>query len=178
MKGGTKVMPPIFFSENVTAITIKCTWAIHTSFEITRLFFCAYHKWHMETLNKLRQRIGRFRANRNMKDVLLLHDNAQPHTGSRTRGAILKMERTVLPHPAHSPDLAPSNYRLFGPVRDALRGRHFVDDNELKQSFRDELQSGGRAFYSTGIQRLTQHWQKFVENGGDCGKIASQLQNM
>jgi hypothetical protein len=31
------------------------------------------------------------------------------------------VERTVLPHTAHSPDLAPSYYQLFGPVKDALR---------------------------------------------------------
>jgi hypothetical protein len=102
-----------------------------------------------------------------MKDVLLLHDNAQPHTSSRTRGAIANMGWTVLPCPAHSPGLAPSDYRLFGPVRDALHVRHFVDDNELKQSFRDELRIRGREFYSTGIQRLTQHWQKFVEIDGE-----------
>jgi hypothetical protein len=56
------------------------------------------------------------------------------------------MERTVLPHPAHSPDLAPSNYRLFGPLRDALHGRHFAYGSELKQSLLDELRSGGREF--------------------------------
>jgi hypothetical protein len=54
------------------------------------------------------------------------------------------MGRTVLPHPARSPDLAPSDYRVFGPVNTALRGRHFADDNELKQSFvkRSEVGAG------------------------------------
>jgi hypothetical protein len=56
------------------------------------------------------------------------------------------MEGTVLPHPAHSPDLAPSDYHLFGPVKDALRGRHFADDDELKQVFRDVLRSRGRGY--------------------------------
>jgi hypothetical protein len=78
-----------------------------------------------------------------MKDVLLLHDNAWPHTSLRTREAI---------EAAHSPDLAPSDCGLFGPVRDALRGRHFADGNELKQSFRDVLRSRGREFYNTGVQ--------------------------
>jgi hypothetical protein len=36
---------------------------------------------------------------------------------------------------AHSPDLAPSNYHLFGPVRDALCGCHFADDYKLKEVF-------------------------------------------
>jgi hypothetical protein len=38
-------------------------------------------------------------------------------------------------HPAHSPDLAFSDYHLFGPAKHALLGHHFADDKELKQSF-------------------------------------------
>jgi hypothetical protein len=37
--GGTKVMPPIFLSENVTTITTTFTWMTHTSFAITKPFF-------------------------------------------------------------------------------------------------------------------------------------------
>jgi hypothetical protein len=61
------------------------------------------------------------------------------------------MAWTVLPHPAHSPDLSPSDNHLFGPVREALRGRHFADGNELKHSFRDVPRSRDREFYNTGI---------------------------
>jgi hypothetical protein len=83
MKGSTKAMPPIFFSENVIAITMKFTWMIHTSVAIMRIFFhkvsiifntllpmlskmplhscckipClnfgAHHKWYKTTSNKL-----------------------------------------------------------------------------------------------------------------------------
>jgi hypothetical protein len=68
-----------------------------------------------------------------------------------------------LPHPAHSPNLSPSDCHLFGLVKDALHGCHFAGDNELKQSFNDVLQSQGREFYSTGIQCLTQRWKKCEE---------------
>jgi histone-lysine N-methyltransferase SETMAR len=91
-----------------------------------------------------------------MKDVLLLHDNARPHTSLRTCEAVAKMGRTILSLPAHSPDLAPSDCHLFGPVKDVLRRRYFADDSELKQRFRDGLRSRGREFYNTGTQRLTQ----------------------
>jgi hypothetical protein len=39
MTDGTKAMAPIYFSENIIAITVKFTWMIHTSFAIMRLFF-------------------------------------------------------------------------------------------------------------------------------------------
>jgi histone-lysine N-methyltransferase SETMAR len=96
------------------------------------------------TLNKLLQLIRTVRPDRNMKDVLLLHDNAQPHTGLCTREAIAGMERTVLPRPAHSPDLAPSDCHMFGPLKDEVRGRNFARDKELKQNFRDVRRCRGR----------------------------------
>jgi hypothetical protein len=45
------------------------------------------------------------------------------------------MEGTLLPRPAHSPELAPSDYHFFGPVKDAMHGSHFADEKELKQNF-------------------------------------------
>ena len=54
--------------------------------------------------------------------VLLLHDNAHPHTAIHTLQTLVKLGFTVLEHPAYSPDLAPSDYHLFGPFEDALRG--------------------------------------------------------
>jgi hypothetical protein len=50
-----------------------------------------------------------------------------------TREAIAKMGQTVLPHPAHILDLAPSNYYyLFAPVEKPPHGCHFAESNELK----------------------------------------------
>jgi hypothetical protein len=124
MRGGTKVMPPIFFSENVTATTVKFTWMIHISFEIIRLFF---HKASfcfntlLPTLSKtLYTNVVKFPTstwehimsgrrrlscdnmsvvcpNQNMKDVLLLHDNTQAHTSLSTCEAIAKVGWNVLP---------------------------------------------------------------------------------
>jgi transposase len=73
-----------------------------------------------KTLNKLQKRIRTVRTNRNMIDVLLLHDNAQPHTSLRMREAITTMGWTVLPRSGHSPDLAPTDYVLFYLVKDAI----------------------------------------------------------
>jgi hypothetical protein len=36
MRGGMKVMPPVFFPENVIAITMKFVWMIYPSFAIMR----------------------------------------------------------------------------------------------------------------------------------------------
>ena len=60
------------------------------------------------------------RPNRKTDQVLLLRDNTPPHTSPRTRQAITTTGWTVLPPPPYTPDLAPSDYNLFGPVKDAL----------------------------------------------------------
>ena len=56
-----------------------------------------------------------------MANVLLQHDNARPHTSIRTMEAITSFGWTVIPHPPYSPDLAPSDYHLFGPMKEGLR---------------------------------------------------------
>jgi hypothetical protein len=61
-----------------------------------------------------------------------------------------KWDVFFFPHPAHSAALAPSDYHLYGPVRQALNTYNFASENELKQSFHDVLQSQGTEFYITG----------------------------
>jgi len=41
------------------------------------------------------------------------------------------MRREVLPHPAYSPNLAPSDFHLFGPIRETLGGERFRTGNEV-----------------------------------------------
>jgi histone-lysine N-methyltransferase SETMAR len=68
-----------------------------------------------------------------------MRDNNRPHTSPRTRETITAIGWTVLPHSPYSPDLAPSEYQLFGPAKDGLGGQPLADNGELKHSVRDEL---------------------------------------
>jgi hypothetical protein len=69
----------------------------------------------------------------------------------------------------------PPHYYLSGLVKDAPCGRRFVHDKELKRSFRDVFRSTKGEFYNTGIQRLTQVWQKCDESDG--GFVVKQPHN-
>jgi hypothetical protein len=51
-----------------------------------------------------------------------LTTNANMLRSSQTVETINRLGFEVLDHPACSPDLAPSDYHLFGPLKNALRG--------------------------------------------------------
>jgi len=51
------------------------------------------------------------------KRVLLLHDNARPHTAAHTVNTLLDLKFEVLKRPPHSPGLAPSDFHLVGPMK-------------------------------------------------------------
>jgi hypothetical protein len=91
-----------------------------------------------------------------MNQVLSLHDKATPHTDLRKRETIATMGCTVLPPAPYSPNLAPSDFHLFGLLNDALRGRRFADDDELEHSMHEQLRRLNKKFYATGKERLTQ----------------------
>ena len=53
-----------------------------------------------------------------MNQVILVPDNARSHTSLSTREAITTVGWAVLPHPTYRPDSAPSDFHLFGPLKD------------------------------------------------------------
>ncbi|GFS15857.1 histone-lysine N-methyltransferase SETMAR [Elysia marginata] len=99
-----------------------------------------------QTLDKLREAIRRKRPGQLTNGVILQHDNATPHTARVTQGWLEKYGREILPHPTHSPDLAPSDY-LFGPLKRELAGKRFDDDEELVDHVRKWLQNLDGSFF-------------------------------
>ena len=102
-----------------------------------------------------------------MKKVFLQSDNARPHTSIKTSEAITSFGWTTVPHSPYSPDLAPSNYHLFGAMKEELSGRHYADDEEVKTAARNWLRSHPSEFYKAGIHALIQRRKTKVEKDGD-----------
>ena len=122
---------------------------------------------YVTTLKKTSSRLHRVRPTKAIADALLLHDNARPHTSRHTTAEIVKIGWEVLPHPPYSPDLAPSDFHLFGPLKEAHRGIHFKDEEAVKTSVRQWLRRQDLAFYRAGIHALVKRWTKTVEMDGD-----------
>ena len=68
------------------------------------------------------------------REIYLQHDNARPHISGKTTDAIWRLGFKRLPHPPYSPDLAPSDYWLFGEMKKPLRGKRYGDLKELKRA--------------------------------------------
>jgi len=92
---------------------------------------------------------------------LLLHDNARPHTTARTLETLKQLKWEAMEHPAHRPDLAPSDFHLFRPLKNALWGRRFsCDDDDVKAAVHQWLRAQPKTFFADGIKKLVGRWEK------------------
>ncbi|UYV79122.1 hypothetical protein LAZ67_17001171 [Cordylochernes scorpioides] len=86
--------------------------------------------------------------------VLFLHDNARPHASCKTVSTIIKLGFEVLEHPAYSPDLAPSDYFLFGLLKKELKGKRFDSDEDVQKVVQDFFHTLPKSAYKEGIYKL------------------------
>jgi hypothetical protein len=82
-------------------------------------------------VNYLKTAIGSKRRGLLSERLLLLHDNALPHTAAHTVDTLRTLKFEVLKQPPYSPDLAPSDFHLFGPMKQHLQGQKFAGNNEV-----------------------------------------------
>jgi len=59
--------------------------------------------------------------------IVLLHDNARPHTAVRTAQLLQQFRWEVFDHPPYNPDLAPNDYYLFMHLKKWLATQRFED---------------------------------------------------
>ena len=82
-------------------------------------------------------------------------------------GVCGQTRKEVLPHPPYSPDLAPSDYHLFGPMKKMLGGQKFDSDAEVQSTVHKWLrQQSASFFFASGIQKLVDRWDKCLNDFG------------
>ena len=122
---------------------------------------------YIDTLKKLKPQIQRVGPALKVSKVLLQHDNARPHTSLKTRKVTSFFGWTTISHSPYSPDLAPSDFYLFGTLKKSLRGRNFSSDEEVKIAVRKWLKTQPVEFYNEEICALVKRWEKAVRKAGD-----------
>ena len=63
--------------------------------------------------------------------------------------------------------MAPSDFHLFGPMKEHLRGQKFADDDEVMKAVQSWLKATPKSFILEGIRKLVDRWTKCVAKQGD-----------
>jgi hypothetical protein len=78
-----------------------------------------------------------------------------------------KIHWEILPHPAYSPDLAPSDFHLFGPIKVALRRKRLRAGNKVKLFVQRWLDEQPQTFFASGITKMPERWRRCTDVQGE-----------
>jgi len=78
------------------------------------------------------------------------------------QGSITKFGWRVLTHSAYNPSLAPTDFHLFGVLKDAVIGTKF-ETGDMIHALRTWLCVQDKAWYLQGIYTVVLYWHKAVE---------------
>jgi len=96
----------------------------------------------------------------------VLHDNVRPHSSKQTTQHWHPLWYTILPHPPHSPHLAPSDYVLFNKIIEPLHGRKFPTSDDMERGAYD---------YTGTVWKLPQRATEHRPWWGVCQKCYSVI---
>ncbi|GFU79973.1 mariner Mos1 transposase [Trichonephila clavipes] len=120
-----------------------------------------------ETLRQLRRAIQNKWRGMLTAGVVLLHDNAHPHTARRTTAVFTEFGWELFDDPPYSPYLAHSDFHIFLHLKTFLfSGESFGNDEELKTSVTRWFHLKVAEFYGRGIQKLISRYNKYLNSGG------------
>ena len=80
------------------------------------------------------------------------------HTCKVAMDAVERNGYGIIPHPAYSPDLAPSDFFLFPNLKKDIRGCHFRSDEEVEEW----VNGKDPDVFSSGLMELEHRWSKCV----------------
>ena len=122
---------------------------------------------YVDTLMTIHKRIKRKRPGLLSKKVLFHHDNAPAHSANITQGMLESMKWDALAQPPYSPDLAPSDFRIFGLLKIAISGLTFESDEDVQKWVTRWINNLGPDVWRQAIYDLPVRWQKCIEEDGE-----------
>ena len=98
-------------------------------------------EYYPSLLVQLRDQIRTKRRGKLRRGVLFHRDNAPAHEAYISMAAIHYCGFQIVNHPPFSPDLAPSDYRLFTNLKKSFRRRDFGTDDDVMSADEGFLRS-------------------------------------
>ena len=123
--------------------------------------------YYANLLDQLRTAIREKRQGKLSKGVLLQQDNARVHTCKVAMDAVEQNGYELIPHPANSPDLAPSDFFLFPNLKKDFCGLHFWSDEEVVMAVEEWVNGKDPDFFSSGLMALEHRWSKCITLEGN-----------
>ena len=123
--------------------------------------------YYANLLEQLRTAIHEKRRGKLSKGVLLQQDNARVHTCKVAMDAVERNGYELIPHPAYSTDLAPSDFLLFPNLKKDIRGRHFRSDEEVVTAVEEWVDGKDPDIFSSGLMALEHRWSKCITLEGN-----------
>jgi histone-lysine N-methyltransferase SETMAR len=100
------------------------------------------------------------------RGVLLHHDSVRSRAAWATQERIQELQWELLEHPPYSPDLASSDFQLFGPLTNHFGDKSFADNEQVDTKVRKWLRQQSNHFYAAGFDALVKWWDKCINVGG------------
>ena len=76
---------------------------------------------------------------------------------------LCKLKWQLRPHPAYSPDLAPSDFHLFEPHKDPLHGKKFGFESGLKSAMKKVVKTTSKDWFEKGVKKAAERWRKCID---------------
>jgi histone-lysine N-methyltransferase SETMAR len=125
------------------------------------LFFCA------QVVPDLVLNITSNSRRKTLKGLTLHIDNARPHNSKVSVNTLARTKAKRFPHPPYSPDLAPSDFFLFGYIKEKMSGVSSISEQDvidrIKGIFNEIPKEVLISVYIEWIHRLK--W--VIKNGGE-----------
>jgi len=153
MIGDNKVMFTVFWSSS----GIQSISALPRGIPFTKSYF-------ESTLDSLATEVRKRRRALGTNGLFVHFDNATPH---RVPEKIESLGMTRLPHPPCSPDLAPTDFFLFGYLKTLLQGTSFGTAEELQGEVSKILKEIPKHTFAQAYEEWKHRLRMCIEKGGE-----------
>ncbi|XKL60394.1 hypothetical protein PGB90_007451 [Kerria lacca] len=120
-----------------------------------------------DTLIRLQNAIKSKRPGLLKRGVILIRDNASPHSAGITQTYFKELKWTIFNHPPHSSDLASNDYHLFRELKKFLRGVRFHNDDEVKNAVLEFVKTLDENYFEEGLLKLVYRYDKCLNLMGN-----------
>jgi len=122
---------------------------------------------YQEVLSRLRDAVRRKRPELWENQTWLLHHhNAPAHASLLIRSYLAKHQKSVVPHPPYSPNLAPAEFFLFSKLKTTLKRCHFQTIEEIQEIAIRELGAITESAFQEAFQQLKKRWERCIASRG------------